>query len=92
MTGNIPRMVLGFWGWTKLTIQGSHLDLQPLYCKIRDILYQFTFDSDHDGSCFVSFNSSMQNETVRLVTALGETVPGSGEIEVIQGSAYELWP
>jgi hypothetical protein len=35
-------------------------------------------------------NSSI--EGVLLVTALGETVPGTGEVEVIPGSALDLWP
>lgn len=92
LTGNSPRMVLAFWGWTELTLTGSHLDLQPLYCQIGEVLYEFTFDSDHNGTCLVALDPAMSTEGVYLVTALGETLPGAGEIEVVQGSAKELWP
>lgn len=29
-----PAAVLAFWGWTEITVSGSHLDLQPLFCSL----------------------------------------------------------
>ena len=35
-----PTTVLGFWRWAELHVTGSHLDLQPLYCKLEERLYE----------------------------------------------------
>lgn len=92
MISNSPRTVLAFWKWVELHIVGSHLDLQPLYCRIKERLFELQYNSDHDGTCLVSLYLEDQVESVILVTSNGETVPGQGEINVIQGQAEELWP
>jgi hypothetical protein len=80
---NEPRTVLALQKWAILEIQGSNLDIIDLYCKIKERLYQFSYQSDHDGACTVSLMEDDLVERVSLVTALGEIVPGTGEINVI---------
>lgn len=90
--GSSPTAVLAYWGWTEITVSGSHLDIQPLFCSLGERLYQLEPLSTTSATCLVSLLEDDHLLEVRLVTELGEYVPGEGHLTVIQGLARELWP
>ena len=90
--GSSPTAVLAFWGWTEITVSGSHLDLQPLFCSLGERLYQLEPLSTTSATCLVSLEEDDHLLELKLVTELGQHVPGEGHLTVIQGLARELWP
>lgn len=92
LLGTSPNVVLGFKEWVQLTVSGSHLDIQSLYCRIHNQLYQLQIITSIEGKCTVSVKDIEEPVEIHLITTLGEIVPGVGRLTVVQGEAMELWP
>ena len=70
---------------------GSHLEAQALFCQLGEKFFELEALSATRGRCTVSLEG-VNKEQVRLITGLGELVPGLGELRVLHDELPELWP
>jgi len=91
LLASTPQVAIRSLGWLEVELTGSHFEVQPLYCFIAGNLHELEALSSTRGRCLISLERAGDQE-VRLLTKLGEQVPGNGRLSILSEELSLLWP